>query len=105
MCIRDRLAQYPLDEAFIAHQMEALYWNGRPGDALGLYRETRSRLIDEQGTEPGPMISELHQRILRGIEEWELKEAASVREAASVQEAASLQEATRGHTNRRSIGH
>jgi len=43
--------------------------------------------------------------ILRGIEEWELKEAASVREAASVQEAASLQEAARGHTNRRSIGH
>jgi DNA-binding SARP family transcriptional activator len=59
------LAQYPLDEAFIAHQMTALYWNGRPGDALGLYRETRSRLIDEQGTEPGPTISELHQRILR----------------------------------------
>ena len=45
--------------------MAALYWSGRPGDALGLYRETRSRLIDEQGTEPGPVLSELHQRILR----------------------------------------
>jgi tetratricopeptide (TPR) repeat protein len=59
------LAQYPLDETFIAHQMAALYWNGRPGDALSLYRETRSRLINEQGTEPGPVLSELHQRILR----------------------------------------
>jgi len=63
--LRQLLAQYPLDETFVAHQMAALYWNGRPGDALGLYRETRSRLIDEQGTEPGPVLSELHQRILR----------------------------------------
>jgi DNA-binding SARP family transcriptional activator len=63
--LRQLLAQYPLDETFVAHQMTALYWNGRPGDALRLYRETRSRLIDEQGTEPGPMLSELHQRILR----------------------------------------
>src|ERR1022692_1040532 len=62
--LRGLLAQYPLDETFIAHQMAALYWSGRPGDALTLYRETRSRLIDEQGTEPGPTLSELHQRIL-----------------------------------------
>jgi DNA-binding SARP family transcriptional activator len=60
------LAQYPLDETFVAHQMAALYRSGRAGDALGLYRQTRSRLVDEQGTEPGPALSELHQRILRG---------------------------------------
>jgi tetratricopeptide (TPR) repeat protein len=60
------LAAYPLDETFIAHQMTALYRSGRPGDALGLYRETRSRLVEELGTEPGPTLSELHQRILRG---------------------------------------
>jgi DNA-binding SARP family transcriptional activator len=59
------LAQYPLDETFIAHQMTALYRSGRPGDALSLYRSTRSRLVDEQGTEPGTMLSELHQRILQ----------------------------------------
>ena len=62
--LRHLLAQYPLDETFIAHQMTALYWSGRPGDALSLYRETRSRLVDEQGTEPGPVLAELHQRIL-----------------------------------------
>ncbi len=62
--LRHLLAQYPLDETLVAHQMTALYWSGRPADALSLYRETRSRLIDEQGTEPGPMLSELHQRIL-----------------------------------------
>jgi DNA-binding SARP family transcriptional activator len=59
-------AAYPLDETFIAHQMTALYRSGRPGDALGLYRETRGRLVEELGTEPGPTLSELHQRILRG---------------------------------------
>jgi DNA-binding SARP family transcriptional activator/tetratricopeptide (TPR) repeat protein len=58
------LAEYPLDETLIAHQMTALYRSGRPADALNLYRETRSRLVDEQGTEPGPMLSDLHQRIL-----------------------------------------
>jgi len=63
--LRGLMAQYPLDETFIAHQMTALYWSGRPGDALSLYRETRSRLIEEQGAEPGPALAELHQRILR----------------------------------------
>jgi DNA-binding SARP family transcriptional activator/tetratricopeptide (TPR) repeat protein len=62
--IRRLLAQYPLDETLVAHQMTALYGSGRPADALSLYRETRRRLVDEQGTEPGPALSELHQRIL-----------------------------------------
>jgi DNA-binding SARP family transcriptional activator/tetratricopeptide (TPR) repeat protein len=64
--LRHLLAQYPLDETFIAHQMAALYGSGRPGEALSLYRDTRSRIIDEQGTAPGRMLYELHQRILRG---------------------------------------
>ena len=29
-----------------------------------LYRDTRAQLIEEQGTDPGPILSELHQRIL-----------------------------------------
>jgi DNA-binding SARP family transcriptional activator/tetratricopeptide (TPR) repeat protein len=62
--LRHLLAEYPLDETLVAHQMTALYRSGRPADALSLYRETRSCLVDEQGTEPGPMLSELHQRIL-----------------------------------------
>src|SRR5262249_24515389 len=59
------LAAYPLDETFIAYRMTALYRGGRPGAALSPYRGTRSRLVDEQGTEPGPMLADLHQRILR----------------------------------------
>jgi DNA-binding SARP family transcriptional activator/tetratricopeptide (TPR) repeat protein len=64
--LRQLLAQYPFDETLVAHQMTALYGSGRPADALSLYRETRSRLVAEQGAEPGPMLSELHQRILGG---------------------------------------
>ena len=63
--LRHLLAQYPLDEAFIACQMTALYGSGRPGEALTLYREIRGHLHEELGTEPGPVLSELHQRILR----------------------------------------
>jgi DNA-binding SARP family transcriptional activator/tetratricopeptide (TPR) repeat protein len=70
------LAQYPLDETFIAYQMIALYRSGRPGDALGLYRETRHRLVEEQGTEPGLALSELHQRILQRDPELAGKPAA-----------------------------
>ena len=62
--LRHLLAEYPLDETFVAHQMTALYWSGRPGEAQSLYREVRDRLVDEQGAEPGPVLAELHQRIL-----------------------------------------
>src|SRR5579859_986706 len=63
--LRGLVAQYPFDETFVAHQMTALYGCGRPADALSLYRDFRGRLVEEQGTEPGPVLSELHQRILR----------------------------------------
>src|SRR5487761_1246781 len=62
--LRHLLARYPWDETLVAHQMTALYRIGRPADALRLYRETRSRLVEEQGAEPGEMLSGLHQRIL-----------------------------------------
>jgi DNA-binding SARP family transcriptional activator/Tfp pilus assembly protein PilF len=58
------LVQYPADETLVGHQMTALCRSGRPADALALYRETRRRLIEEQGAEPGPALSDLHQRIL-----------------------------------------
>jgi tetratricopeptide (TPR) repeat protein/DNA-binding SARP family transcriptional activator len=57
-------AQYELDEAVTACQMTALYRSGRQADALNLYLDVHRRLID-QGIEPGPELSALHQRILR----------------------------------------
>jgi DNA-binding SARP family transcriptional activator len=71
--LRLLLAQYPLDETLVAHQMTALYGSGRPADALSLYRETRRHLVAEQGAEPGPMLSELHQRILGGDPELTMR--------------------------------
>jgi DNA-binding SARP family transcriptional activator/tetratricopeptide (TPR) repeat protein len=62
--LHDLAAQYPLDEALVGHQMTALYRSGRPSDALEAYRDTRSRMITELGTEPGPVLAGLHQRIL-----------------------------------------
>jgi DNA-binding SARP family transcriptional activator/tetratricopeptide (TPR) repeat protein len=64
--LRHLLTRYPLDETLVAQQMTALYRNGRQADALSLYRETRIRLIDEQGAEPAAVLSELHQRMLAG---------------------------------------
>jgi tetratricopeptide (TPR) repeat protein/DNA-binding SARP family transcriptional activator len=64
--LRHLLDRYPLDETLVAHQMTALYRSGRQADALGLYRQTRGELIAEQGTEPGALLSQLHQRMLSG---------------------------------------
>jgi tetratricopeptide (TPR) repeat protein/DNA-binding SARP family transcriptional activator len=57
--------QYPMDEALVASQMIALCRSGRQSDALRVYRDTRAALVGEQGTEPGPALAELHNRILR----------------------------------------
>jgi DNA-binding SARP family transcriptional activator len=59
------LARYPMDEILIACQMTALYRCGRMSEALSLFRETRHRLAEDQCTEPGSALVELHQRILR----------------------------------------
>lgn len=60
------LAEYPLDETFIGCMMTALYRSGRTSDALALYRQARSGLAEELGAEPGPILADLHLRILRG---------------------------------------
>jgi tetratricopeptide (TPR) repeat protein len=78
------LARYPLDETLVAHQMTALYRNGRQADALGLYRETRRRLVAEQGTEPGPPLAELHQRMLAGDDRLAARPAAVIAGPAAV---------------------
>lgn len=57
--------QHPYREALRAQLMLALYGSGRQAEALGVYRETRSLLVDELGIEPGPAIQQLEQAILR----------------------------------------
>jgi tetratricopeptide (TPR) repeat protein len=62
--LRRLASQYPMDERVFAASMIALYRSGRITEALQLYQDARSALI-EQGMEPGPKLVDLHQRILR----------------------------------------
>jgi DNA-binding SARP family transcriptional activator/tetratricopeptide (TPR) repeat protein len=54
----------PLREHPRALLMAALYGCGRRAEALAAYRDARTVLIDELGSEPGPKLQTLHQQIL-----------------------------------------
>jgi DNA-binding SARP family transcriptional activator len=56
---------HPLREGLCAQLMLALYRSGRQAEALNVYRETRSLLVEELGIEPSPVLRELEQAILR----------------------------------------
>ncbi|MFE7503747.1 BTAD domain-containing putative transcriptional regulator [Promicromonospora sp. NPDC057488] len=57
--------KHPLDERLAGQVVLALYRCGRQSDALAHYRLLQESLADELGSDPGPGLRELHQRILR----------------------------------------
>ena len=59
------LARDPLCEPLIAAMMRALHASGRTVEALDLFARSRSRIVDEIGSEPGPLVREAHTRVLR----------------------------------------
>ena len=62
--LRALTARHPLRERFHAQLMLACYRCGRQAEALAAYQHARQVLIDELGTEPGPELRQLHQRVL-----------------------------------------
>ncbi|BEL07542.1 BTAD domain-containing putative transcriptional regulator [Actinoplanes sichuanensis] len=59
-------AEHPTVEGLIAVQMRALVAAGRPAQALETFARTRDAIADRLGSEPGPELTALHTRILRG---------------------------------------
>jgi DNA-binding SARP family transcriptional activator/uncharacterized protein HemY len=55
---------YPLREHLYCLLMLALYRCGRQAEALAVYQRARDVLVGELGTDPGPGLRDLHQRIL-----------------------------------------
>ncbi|MFI5779986.1 AfsR/SARP family transcriptional regulator [Nocardia sp. NPDC051570] len=64
--LRPLIAEYPLREQIRKLLMIALYRAGRQAEALEVFADTRRILVDRLGIEPGPRLTELQQRILRG---------------------------------------
>jgi DNA-binding SARP family transcriptional activator len=57
-------AEHPLRERIRRLLMLALYRSGRQVEALNVYRDTRGRLVEELGLEPGRDLNALQQQIL-----------------------------------------
>jgi DNA-binding SARP family transcriptional activator/tetratricopeptide (TPR) repeat protein len=57
-------ADHRLDERLAGQLMLALQQAGRRPEALRVYRDTRTALVDELGLDPGPELRALHRRIL-----------------------------------------
>jgi WD40 repeat protein/DNA-binding SARP family transcriptional activator len=56
--------EHSLREAFRAQLMIALYRAGRHAEALAVFRDYRTLLVDELGVEPSPTLAALEQRVL-----------------------------------------
>jgi DNA-binding SARP family transcriptional activator len=63
--LEDLVATHRFRERLRVQLMLALYRDGRQAEALEVYRRTREEFVAELGIEPGPMLRELHQAVLR----------------------------------------
>ncbi|MGW0216331.1 BTAD domain-containing putative transcriptional regulator [Micromonospora chokoriensis] len=59
------LDEHPMVEPLAATLIQVLHATGRTAEALSRYADTRLRLIEELGVEPGAHLRAVHQQILR----------------------------------------
>ncbi|MET7694560.1 BTAD domain-containing putative transcriptional regulator [Streptomyces sp. NPDC005483] len=69
--VPELIDQHPLVEPLVAVLMRALYEAGRGSEALECFAETRKRLADELGADPGTELRQLHRAILQPPEPTE----------------------------------
>jgi DNA-binding SARP family transcriptional activator len=60
------VVQFPLRETLQGQLMRALYGSGRQADALHVYREARTVLIEQLGVEPAAELQRLERAVLSG---------------------------------------
>lgn len=64
--LRGLVAEHPLRERLWAYLMIALHRSGRQAEAVAAYAQVRAVLAEELGTDPGPELQRLHEKLLRG---------------------------------------
>jgi YVTN family beta-propeller protein len=69
------VAENPLRESLTRHLMLALYRAGRQAEALRGFQQTRRRLVEDLGIEPGESLQSLQRAILRHDPALDLPEA------------------------------
>jgi DNA-binding SARP family transcriptional activator/tetratricopeptide (TPR) repeat protein len=61
----EAVRRFPLAENAVAALMRALAATGRPAEALTLFAKVRTRLVEELGAHPGPVLRAAHKAVLR----------------------------------------
>ncbi|MBO0829849.1 MAG: winged helix-turn-helix domain-containing protein [Streptosporangiales bacterium] len=62
------VAEHPARASLVTALMQALYACGRTDEALGAFRDLRTRMVEELGVEPPRDVQDVHRAILQGTD-------------------------------------